>query len=265
MPTVNPTYNSPLGQAGWNYIRYVGPWVNPTPTEPLFLCMRLGELVVAANREPSKLWIVNRLRAEEDDVNRRACSFKHEGTQDYIGYQFPPQGNGEVAIGPQARFDVFRVSPMRRPCHIKVYQDPCAPAGESGKEDANDTELTVDDQPMEIDDTEVNDGNRIEVEEPAKPPLDWYLGVSEDLKVVLKSFLAPLEGPGSSGVTDDRPIWELVTRDEAIDEDHPSVPAPVARDPRATNNPMLTEYYTRPDRFEAYDRSFWPPRSKPYC
>jgi len=61
--------------------------------------------------------IVSKLRVEEDDVNRHACYFKREGTEDYIGHRFPsPDRNGEVVIGPQARFDVLRVSPMRRPC-----------------------------------------------------------------------------------------------------------------------------------------------------
>jgi hypothetical protein len=67
---------------------------------------------------------------------------------------------------------------------IKVYQDPCVPAEESCEEGVDDTEPTVDDVPMETD-TEVNDVNMVEEEEePAKPPLDWYLGVSEDLKVM---------------------------------------------------------------------------------
>ncbi|KAF8332527.1 hypothetical protein F5887DRAFT_922433 [Amanita rubescens] len=252
MSNTTPAYTSPLALEGWNYVRYVGPLANPQ-TEPLFLCVRQGELVVAANREPSKLrdqWIVSKLRAEEDDVNRHACYFKHEGTEDYIGHRFPPpHRNGEVVIGPQARFDVLR--------------DPCVPAEECCEEDVGETEPTVDDVPMETD-TEVNDANMVEEqeEEPAKPPLDWYLGVSEDLKVVLKSF--PVSSEGSSGVTEDRPIWELTTRDEAIDEDHPPAPVPVVRDPRAANNPMRTEYYTRPGRFEAYEKSFWPSGSKPY-
>jgi len=54
MPNVDPTYTSPLALEGWNYIRYVQPLANPQ-TEPLFLCVRQGELVVAANREASKL------------------------------------------------------------------------------------------------------------------------------------------------------------------------------------------------------------------
>ena len=73
---------------------------------------------------------------------------------------------------------------------IKVYQDPCVPAEESCEEEegVGDTELTVDDVPMETDtksNTEVNDAIMVEEEEgPPKPPLDWYLGVSEDLKVM---------------------------------------------------------------------------------
>ena len=39
---------------GWNSIRYVGPLVNPQ-TEPLFLCVREGNMIVAPDREPSKL------------------------------------------------------------------------------------------------------------------------------------------------------------------------------------------------------------------
>jgi hypothetical protein len=38
----------------WNYIRYIGPFVDPQ-TEPLFLCVRQGNLIVAPDREPSKL------------------------------------------------------------------------------------------------------------------------------------------------------------------------------------------------------------------
>ncbi len=50
------------------------------------------------------------------------------------------------------------------------------------------TDAEANDVPMEtVTDTEVNDENKVEEEkeeEPAKPPLDWYLGVSEDLKVM---------------------------------------------------------------------------------
>jgi hypothetical protein len=54
MSNDDPAYTSPLALEGWNYVRYVGPLANPQ-TEPLFLCVKQGELVVAANREPSKL------------------------------------------------------------------------------------------------------------------------------------------------------------------------------------------------------------------
>lgn len=62
----------------------------------------------------------------------------------------------------------------------------------------------------------------------------------------------------------DKPIWELTTREEAMNEDRPTVPAPVVPDPRAANNPMRTEFYTRPGRLEAYERSFWPRGYNPY-
>lgn len=67
---------------------------------------------------------------------------------------------------------------------IKVYQDPCPPVEESCEEGAgNSAEPIVDDAAMEMD-TEVNDADKPEKEEePAKPALDWYLGVSQDLKV----------------------------------------------------------------------------------
>lgn len=48
------TYTAAVALEGWNYIRYVGPAVNPQ-TEPLFLCVRQGDLVVAPHREPAKL------------------------------------------------------------------------------------------------------------------------------------------------------------------------------------------------------------------
>ena len=65
-----------------------------------------------------------------------------------------------------------------------MYQDPCPPVEENCGEGAgNSTEPTVDDAAMETD-TEVNDADKPEKEEePAKPPLDWYLGISQDLKV----------------------------------------------------------------------------------
>ena len=62
-------------------------------------------------------WYVKRLRAAEDDINRHACSFKHEGTQTYLNHHFTEsQRIGEVVLGPQARFDLLRIDPMRKPC-----------------------------------------------------------------------------------------------------------------------------------------------------
>ena len=135
MANNNRTYTAAVALEGWNYIRYVGPLVNPQ-TEPLFLCVREGDLIVAPDREPSKLvrwtaswwmlsnanaqgeqWYVNRLRADEDDVNRHACSLKHGGTQTYVNYNLPAsQREGEAVLGPQVRFDLLRVEPMRKPC-----------------------------------------------------------------------------------------------------------------------------------------------------
>ena len=54
MPNVNPNYTAALALQCWNYIRYVGP-LPDAQTEPLFLCMRQGELVVAANRQGSTM------------------------------------------------------------------------------------------------------------------------------------------------------------------------------------------------------------------
>lgn len=81
---------------------------------------------------------------------------------------------------------------------IKVHQEPCAPE-ENCEEDIGDTEPTdadpaieADAEPIEVDAEPIEaDAEPIETDaeenekEPVAPPLelDWYLGVSENLKV----------------------------------------------------------------------------------
>ncbi|KAF8651906.1 hypothetical protein AX14_008445 [Amanita brunnescens Koide BX004] len=132
---------------------------------------------------------------------------------------------------------------------IKVHQELCGPE-ENNCEEGTGAE-PADAGPLEMD-------TEVEKETVEVPPLEWYLGVSEDLKVVIRSFPPPSEG--AAGAANEWPVWELTTRDEAIDEDNPSTALPVVGDPRAANNPMRREYYTRPDRFSSYERNFWPSR-----
>ncbi|KAF8635127.1 hypothetical protein AX15_000517 [Amanita polypyramis BW_CC] len=256
MAYLHEAYAPAIAFEGWNYVRYTGPFSSPQ-TEPLYLCVKRGELVVATGREASKLWYINRWRAPDDNVNRHACSFKREGTQTYICYRFPfPERKGEALLGPKMRFDVLRVRRMQRPCYIQVHQDLCVP-DECCEERPREADPNGD-APMEVDAPEEE---KPKLKGPPRPPIDWYLGVSEDLKVVLKPFLP---APGSSGnLASERPIWELTTREEAIREDYPSPPPAPAWDPRMANNPMRREYYTHPNRIKLYDRDFWPPNSRP--
>ena len=61
---------------------------------------------------------------------------------------------------------------------IKVHQELCAPK-ESCEEGTRDTEPT-NEELIKTDSTEVDEKEMVAVEE---PPLEWLLGVSEDLKV----------------------------------------------------------------------------------
>ena len=79
---------------------------------------------------------------------------------------------------------------------IKVHQKRCAPE-ESCEDGTEDTEPTADEpieadaEPTETDAEQIEtnaeqieaDGEEPAIEEPPAPPLEWYLGVSENLKV----------------------------------------------------------------------------------
>ncbi|KAF8637010.1 hypothetical protein AX17_003107 [Amanita inopinata Kibby_2008] len=265
MAGLDEAYSPAIALEGWSYARYVGPFARPQ-AEQVFLCVRRGELVVATGREPSKLWYIHRLRATEDYLHRNACSLRREGTQRHVSYSFPKPGDrGEVALGPEARFDMLRIKRMKKPCYIRVYQEPpeekcCEPEGgdaEGATDNAEASERAAEAPDVRMADEE--ERGEEEPDQPSKPQLEWYLGVSEDLKVVLKVF--PPESECTTEQTGEKPIWEFVTRDEAVDEEIPQSYAP-AWNPRLANDPRHREFYTHPDRFN-HDRGFWPAPGEP--
>ncbi|KAK2467147.1 hypothetical protein APHAL10511_000696 [Amanita phalloides] len=261
MPSLRESYAPPIAAEGWNYVRYLGP-LHHARTRPLYLSVRQAELVVTANREPTKLWSIDRLGPCGEDMNRHACSLKREGTQTYVSYNLPISGDkGEVVLGPQTRFDISRVNRMQKPCHIIVYQEPSVPDAECCEEGSESIETDEpqsandDDVPMDVDtETEAPEEAR-KVEKP--PPVEWCLGVSEDFKVILKAFPPTSEYPEE--LVGQRPVWEFTSRAEAINQDYPTpVVAPPAWDPVAARNPLRRDFSLHPRRFEIYNREYWP-------
>ncbi|KAK2464097.1 hypothetical protein APHAL10511_003884 [Amanita phalloides] len=208
------SYVPPIAAEGWNYMHYLGP-LHHARTRPLYLSICQAELVVTANREPMKLWSIDRLGPCGEDMNRHACLLKREGTQTYISYHLPISGDkGEVVLGPQMRFDISRVNRMQKPCHIIVYQEPSVPSTECCEEisESIDTDepQSADggDVPMDVD-TETSEApeEAPKVEKP--PPVEWCLGVSEDFKVILKAF--PPTSECHEELAKQRPVWDFTS------------------------------------------------------
>ncbi|KAM6497509.1 hypothetical protein JOM56_007982 [Amanita muscaria] len=229
-----------------------------------------GELVVATGREPSKMWSVVRLRAPEDNVNRHACALKREGTQTFIGYRLDPEeGKGEIVLGPQARFDVFRVTRMKKPSYIRVYTPPLeeccdddpgsddAQSQIAGPSDDAQTQIAGPSDGESSDSTaETSTGTETKPDPPSA--VEWYLGISADLKVVIKPF--PPMSECSEEMASKRPVWEFTSREEAIRQDYPSI-APTTtprRDLSQANNPMHRDYYMRHNLLTKFEREYWP-------
>ncbi|PFH48638.1 hypothetical protein AMATHDRAFT_64936 [Amanita thiersii Skay4041] len=263
-------YTPAIALEGWSYIRYVGPFPEPE-LEHVFLCATKEDcLIVARKREGSKLWYINRLRADEDNLHRNACALKREGSQLFLSCYVPAEdaAMGELFLSQRkTRFDMLRVERLKRPCYIRVYQERAAPEEEVCQTDDTVTSGISDDSEMDMTVTEGTDlegvneggkGKRREEEEQLR--VEWFLGISHDFRAILKPF--PPESECTPEQTRRKPVWEFITRDEAMDEDNPPKYAPVW-DPRRANDPTRREFFTRPDRFRIHDRGFWPKQPEP--